>query len=154
MHSPSARLRVAIAHSAPVARQHLLVGLHTAGDLEAVGDGSAGLEVLSLLDDLIAYGRPPQVLMLELPDHPDCARALVEVVRERHPEIAVVGLAGAGDSRAPAGAMAGGASGCVREHASPNELSWAARWAARGRNVAAGSIAHPMMIRRGARLAA
>jgi NarL family two-component system response regulator LiaR len=126
------RVRVGIVEPHAGTRAWLRARIAAVERLAPIAEAEGPFEGLSMLDDFAAAGVPIAVLLLDLPADPEDARAIVELIAERYPELRVVTTARRPDPEAIRAALLAGASGCVSKDASTDELGWAVRGAARG----------------------
>lgn len=122
---PTLKILVADDHRLMV--EAIRLALARADDLEIVAEATSGSQVLPL-----AARTSPDVVLLDvhMPEM-DGLRCL-DLLRQRHPDIAVVMLSGHVDSETVNAALARGASCFVSKHVDPRDLASAIRLAAQG----------------------
>lgn len=108
---------VTVVCAASMARIATGVGVAIAG--EAAGP----FDALGILDELQRRGRPADAVLIDLPEHPADAAALVALFRERHPRTAVVAAAWTQDVHPALAALGAGAADVVAETAAPVEIA-------------------------------
>ena len=84
-------------------------------------------DALAKLDELQMRGRPADLVLIDLPEDPGDAEALVTLFRERHPRTAVVVAAWTQDIYPALAALGAGAADVVAETADPGEIARALR---------------------------
>lgn len=121
------KVRIVVADDHRLILQAIQAALADVEDLEIVGEGRDGAEVVAVVDET-----QPDVVLLDLRmPRIDGFRAL-ELIRQRHPDVKVIILSGVIEPALIAKALAAGASAFVAKHIDPHELAVAIRRAADG----------------------
>ena len=108
---------VTVVNAASMARIAASAGVEIAGEAENAFDA------LAVLDRLAARGRPADAVLIDLPEDPGNASALVALFRERHPRTHVVVSAWTQDIYPALAALGAGATDVVAETAAPEEVA-------------------------------
>ena len=91
------RIRVLVVDDHAVVRRGLRAFLDSEHDLEVVGDAEGGAQALNLLSRLVAEGRGPHVVIMDLQMEPLDGIELTRQIRARHAEVEVVALTSFGE---------------------------------------------------------
>lgn len=124
-------LKVLIVDDHAVARRGISAYLDVLDDIEAVGQAVDGQDALEQLAALAAYGKLPDVVLLDLMmPHMDGTSTMPEI-RRRYPDVKVVILTSYGEAERMNTMMQLGASGYLLKDAGAQEVAAAIRAAAR-----------------------
>jgi DNA-binding NarL/FixJ family response regulator len=126
------RIRVLVVDDHAVVRRGLRAFLDSEHDLEVVGDAEGGAQALNLLSRLVAEGRGPHVVIMDLQMEPLDGIELTRQIRARHAEVEVVALTSFGEKERVQAALKAGASGYLLKDSDADEVSAAIRAAHRG----------------------
>lgn len=127
----NAVLTVLIVDDHAIARRGISAYLDVLDDIESVGEAVDGMDALQQLAELSAYGRLPDVVLLDLVmPRMDGVGAMKEIQR-RHCEVKVVVLTSFGETERLHTMMQLGAAGYLLKDAGPLEVASAIRAAAK-----------------------
>jgi DNA-binding NarL/FixJ family response regulator len=125
-------IRVLVVDDHEVVRLGLRKFLESESDVEVVADAPGGEEALELLEELVAAGSPPDVVLMDLKMEPMDGIEVTRRIRSRHPEVEVVALTSFGEQERVSAALESGASGYLLKDSDPHEVAAAVRAARRG----------------------
>ncbi|HEX8861765.1 MAG TPA: response regulator transcription factor [Actinomycetes bacterium] len=123
--------RVFVVDDHTVVRRGLRAYLEMVDDMEVVGEAADGREALDGIAALVAAGRPPDVVLMDLLMPGMDGISATAAITERHPEMAVVALTSFGQADMVHGALQAGAAGYLLKDAEADEAA-AIRAACRG----------------------
>jgi DNA-binding NarL/FixJ family response regulator len=125
-------VRVFIVDDHTVVRRGLRAYLETVDDMEVVGEAADGQEALDGIGALVAAGRPPDVVLMDLlMPGMDGVTATAAITR-RHPTMEVVAMTSFAQVDMVHGALRAGAAGYLLKDAEADEVAAAIRAARRG----------------------
>jgi DNA-binding NarL/FixJ family response regulator len=130
MQQPPVRVFVVDDHA--VVRRGLRAYLETVDDMEVVGEAADGQEALEQIAALIAAGRPPDVVLMDLLMAGMDGVTATAAITHRHPELAVVAMTSFTQADMVHGALQAGAAGYLLKDAEADEVAAAIRAARRG----------------------
>jgi DNA-binding NarL/FixJ family response regulator len=130
MHQPPVRVFVVDDHA--VVRRGLRGYLEVVDDMEVVGEAANGQEALEGIAALVAAGRPPDVVLMDLLLPGMDGVAATAALRQRHPGIEVVAMTSSTQAAMVHGALQAGAAGYLLKDAEADEVAAAIRAACRG----------------------
>jgi DNA-binding NarL/FixJ family response regulator len=125
-------IRVLVVDDHEVVRLGLRKFLESESDVEVVADAPGGEEALELLEELVAAGSPPDVVLMDLKMEPMDGIEVTRRIRSSHPEVEVVALTSFGEQERVSAALESGASGYLLKDSDPHEVAAAVRAARRG----------------------
>jgi DNA-binding NarL/FixJ family response regulator len=137
MHQPPVRVFVVDDHA--VVRRGLRGYLEMVDDMEVVGEAADGQEALEGIAALVAAGRPPDVVLMDLLLPGMDGVAATAALRDRHPGVAVVAMTSSTQAAMVHGALRAGAAGYLLKDAEADEVAAAVR-AARAGGVHLGAV--------------
>jgi DNA-binding NarL/FixJ family response regulator len=143
----SDRIRVFVVDDHAVVRRGLVAFLEGEPDLELVGDAEGGAQALTLLAQLHAEKRRPDVVLMDLQMAPPDGIAVIQEIRRLYREIEVVALTSFGEEARVHAALEAGATGYLLKDAEADEVAWAIRAAHRGELQLDPAIARRLMQR-------
>jgi DNA-binding NarL/FixJ family response regulator len=125
-------VRVFVVDDHTVVRRGLRAYLEVVDDMEVVGEAADGQEALDGIAALVAAGRPPDVVLMDLlMPGMDGVTATAAITR-RHPEMEVVAMTSFTQADLVHGALQAGAAGYLLKDAEADEVAAAIRAACRG----------------------
>jgi DNA-binding NarL/FixJ family response regulator len=130
MQQPPVRVFVVDDHT--VVRRGLRAYLDVVDDMEVVGEAADGQEALEQIAALIATGRPPDVVLMDLLMPGMDGIAATAAITDRHPDLAVVAMTSFTQADKVHGALQAGAAGYLLKDAEADEVAAAIRAACRG----------------------
>jgi DNA-binding NarL/FixJ family response regulator len=130
MQQPPVRVFVVDDHA--VVRRGLRAYLETVDDMEVLGEAADGQEALEQIAALIAAGRPPDVVLMDLLMPGMDGIAATAAITQRHPELGVVAMTSFTQADLVHGALQAGAAGYLLKDAEADEVAAAIRAACRG----------------------
>jgi DNA-binding NarL/FixJ family response regulator len=130
MHLPPVRVFVVDDHT--VVRRGLRAYLDVVDDMEVIGEAADGQEALERIAALVAAGRPPDVVLMDLLMPGMDGITATAAVSQRHPEMAVVAMTSFTQADKVHGALQAGAAGYLLKDAEADEVAAAIRAACRG----------------------
>jgi DNA-binding NarL/FixJ family response regulator len=130
--SEAGLIRVLVVDDHEVVRLGLRKFLESESDVEVVADAPGGKEALELLEELVAAGSPPDVVLMDLKMEPMDGIEVTRRIRNRHPDVEVVALTSFGEQERVSAALESGASGYLLKDSDPHEVAAAVRAAWRG----------------------
>jgi DNA-binding NarL/FixJ family response regulator len=125
-------IRVLVVDDHEIVRLGLRKFLESEADVQVVADAPGGEEALELLEELVAAGSPPDVVLMDLMMEPMDGIELTRRIRSKHPQVEVVALTSFGEQERVSAALASGASGYLLKDSDPHEVTAAVRAARRG----------------------
>jgi DNA-binding NarL/FixJ family response regulator len=125
-------VRVFVVDDHTVVRRGLRAYLETVDDMEVVGEAADGQEALERIAALVAAGRPPDVVLMDLLMPGMDGITATAAVTQRHPEMAVVAMTSFTQADKVHGALQAGAAGYLLKDAEADEVAAAIRAARRG----------------------
>ena len=130
MQQPPVRVFVVDDHT--VVRRGLRGYLEMVDDMEVVGEAADGQEALEQIAALVAAGRPPDVVLMDLLMPGMDGVTATAAITQRHPELAVVAMTSFTQADLVHGALQAGAAGYLLKDAEADEVAAAIRAACRG----------------------
>jgi DNA-binding NarL/FixJ family response regulator len=130
MRQPPVRVFVVDDHT--VVRRGLRAYLDVVDDMEVIGEAADGQEALERIAALVAAGRPPDVVLMDLLMPGMDGITATAAVSQRHPEMAVVAMTSFTQADKVHGALQAGAAGYLLKDAEADEVAAAIRAACRG----------------------
>jgi DNA-binding NarL/FixJ family response regulator len=125
-------VRVFVVDDHAVVRRGLRGYLEIVDDMEVIGEAADGQDALDGIAALVAAGRPPDVVLMDLlMPGMDGVAATVAITR-RHPEMQVVAMTSFTQTDLVQGALQAGAAGYLLKDAEADEVAAAIRAACRG----------------------
>jgi DNA-binding NarL/FixJ family response regulator len=125
-------IRVFVVDDHTVVRRGLRAYLEVVDDMEVVGEAADGQEALEQIAALVAAGRPPDVVLMDLLMPGMDGITATAAVSQRHPEMAVVAMTSFTQADKVHGALQAGAAGYLLKDAEADEVAAAIRAARRG----------------------
>jgi DNA-binding NarL/FixJ family response regulator len=125
-------IRVLIVDDHAVVRRGLLAFLATEPDLDVVGEAAGGAEALTLLGELDAEARLPDVVLMDLQMEPMDGIETTRRIRALHDNVAVVALTSFAEEERVNAALGAGAAGYVLKDADADQMAASIRAAHRG----------------------
>jgi DNA-binding NarL/FixJ family response regulator len=124
-------VRVFVVDDHIVVRRGLRAYLATVDDMEVIGEAAEGQEALDGIAALVAAGRPPDVVLMDLLMPGMDGISATAAITQRYPEMAVVALTSFSQADLVHGALQAGAAGYLLKDAEADEVA-AIRAACRG----------------------
>ena len=125
-------VRVFVVDDHTVVRRGLQAYLETVDDMEVIGEAAEGREALEGIAALVAAGRPPDVVLMDLLMPGMDGVTATAAITERHPEMEVVAMTSFTQADLVHGALQAGAAGYLLKDAEADEVAAAIRAARRG----------------------
>ena len=125
-------IRVFVVDDHTVVRRGLRAYLDVVDDMEVVGEAADGQEALEQIAALVAVGRPPDVVLMDLLMPGTDGITATEAISQRHPEMDVVAMTSFTQADKVHGALQAGAAGYLLKDAEADEVAAAIRAARRG----------------------
>jgi DNA-binding NarL/FixJ family response regulator len=125
-------VKVFIVDDHTVVRRGLRAYLETVDDMEVIGEAADGQEALEQIAALIAAGRPPDVVLMDLLMPGMDGVAATAAITQRHPQLGVVAMTSFTQADLVHGALQAGAAGYLLKDAEADEVAAAIRAACRG----------------------
>jgi DNA-binding NarL/FixJ family response regulator len=125
-------IRVFVVDDHTVVRRGLRGYLEMVDDMEVVGEAADGREALDGIAALVAAGRPPDVVLMDLVMPGMDGVTATAAITERHSEMEVVAMTSFTQAEKVHGALQAGASGYLLKDAEADEVAAAIRAARRG----------------------
>jgi DNA-binding NarL/FixJ family response regulator len=125
-------VRVFVVDDHAVVRRGLRAYLDVVDDMEVVGEAADGQEALDGIAALVAAGRPPDVVLMDLLMPGMDGVTATAAITQRHPEMDVVAMTSFTQADLVHGALQAGAAGYLLKDAEANEVAAAIRTACRG----------------------
>ena len=129
------RIRVLIVDDHEMVRGGLVAFLHTADDLELVGEAETGEEAVQLCATV-----QPDVALMDLMLPQMDGIAATRAIRQRHPRIQIIALTSFRDEHLVQGALQAGAISYMLKNVGAEQLAAAIRLAAAGRSTLAPEV--------------
>jgi DNA-binding NarL/FixJ family response regulator len=129
---PQPPVRVFVVDDHTVVRRGLNAYLESVDDMEVVGEATDGQEALEQIAALVAAGRPPDVVLMDLLMPGMDGVAATAAITQRHPDLAVVAMTSFTQADLVHGALQAGAAGYLLKDAEADEVAAAIRAACRG----------------------
>jgi DNA-binding NarL/FixJ family response regulator len=129
---PQPPVRVFVVDDHTVVRRGLRAYLESVDDMEVVGEATDGQEALEQIAALVAAGRPPDVVLMDLLMPGMDGVAATAAITQRHPDLAVVAMTSFTQADMVHGALQAGAAGYLLKDAEADEVAAAIRAACRG----------------------
>ncbi|MFL6298041.1 MAG: response regulator transcription factor, partial [Actinomycetes bacterium] len=104
-------VRVFVVDDHAVVRRGLRAYLESVDDMEVVGEATDGREALEDIAALVAAGRPPDVVLMDLLMPGMDGVTATAAITDRHPELAVVAMTSFTQAELVHGALQAGAAG-------------------------------------------
>jgi DNA-binding NarL/FixJ family response regulator len=125
-------VRVFVVDDHTVVRRGLRAYLEVVDDMEVVGEAADGQEALEGIAALVAAGRPPDVVLMDLLMSGMDGITAIAAITQRHPEMEVVAMTSFAQTELVHGALQAGAAGYLLKDAEADEVAAAIRAARRG----------------------
>jgi DNA-binding NarL/FixJ family response regulator len=125
-------VRVFVVDDHAVVRRGLQAYLETVDDMEVIGEAAEGREALDGIAALVAAGRPPDVVLMDLLMPGMDGVTATGAITQRYPEIEVVAMTSFAEADKVQGALRAGAAGYLLKDAEADEVTMAIRAARRG----------------------
>jgi DNA-binding NarL/FixJ family response regulator len=125
-------IRVFVVDDHTVVRRGLRAYLEVVDDMEVVGEAADGEEALDQIAVLVAAGRPPDVVLMDLLMPGMDGVTATAAITQRHPEMDVVAMTSFTQADKVHGALQAGAAGYLLKDAEADEVAAAIRAACRG----------------------
>jgi DNA-binding NarL/FixJ family response regulator len=125
-------VRVFVVDDHTVVRRGLRAFLDVGDDMEVVGEAADGQEALDQMAVLVAAGRPPDVVLMDLLMPGMDGVTATAAITQRHPEMEVVAMTSFTQADMVHGALQAGAAGYLLKDAEADEVAAAIRAACRG----------------------
>ncbi len=125
-------IRVFVVDDHTVVRRGLRAYLEVVDDLEVVGEAADGQDALDRIAVLVAAGRPPDVVLMDLLMPGMDGVTATAAITQRHPEMDVVAMTSFTQADKVHGALQAGAAGYLLKDAEADEVAAAIRAACRG----------------------
>jgi DNA-binding NarL/FixJ family response regulator len=125
-------VRVFVVDDHTVVRRGLRAYLEVVDDMEVVGEAADGQEALEGIAALVATGRPPDVVLMDLLLPGSDGVTATAAITRRHPGIEVVAMTSSTQADMVQGALQAGAAGYLLKDAEADEVAAAIRAACRG----------------------
>jgi DNA-binding NarL/FixJ family response regulator len=125
-------IRVFVVDDHTVVRRGLRAYLEVVDDMEVVGEAADGQEALEGIAALVAAGRPPDVVLMDLLMPGMDGITAIAGITQRHPEMEVVAMTSFAQTELVHGALQAGAAGYLLKDADADEVAAAIRAARRG----------------------
>jgi DNA-binding NarL/FixJ family response regulator len=125
-------IRVLVVDDHELVRLGLRKFLESESDVEVVADVPGGEAALEVLEELVAAGSPPDVVLMDLMMEPMDGIEVTRRIRSSHRDIEVVALTSFGEQERVSAALESGASGYLLKDSDPHEVAAAVRAARRG----------------------
>jgi DNA-binding NarL/FixJ family response regulator len=115
-----------------VVRRGMRAYLDLVDDIDVVGEAGRGEDALAGIGQLIAEGRSPDVVLMDLVMPGMDGIAVTRTLRQRHPEVQVIALTSFAEPERVHGALQAGAEGYLLKDAEADQVAAAVRAAHRG----------------------
>jgi DNA-binding NarL/FixJ family response regulator len=125
-------VRVFVVDDHTVVRRGLQAYLETVDDMEVIGEAAEGREALDGIAALVAAGRPPDVVLMDLLMPGMDGVTATAAITQRYPEMEVVAMTSFAETDKVQGALRAGAAGYLLKDAEADEVTAAIRAACRG----------------------
>jgi DNA-binding NarL/FixJ family response regulator len=125
-------VRVFVVDDHTVVRRGLHAYLEMVDDMEVIGEAAEGREALDEIAALVAAGRPPDVVLMDLLMPGMDGVTATAAITQRHPEMDVVAMTSFTQADMVHGALQAGAAGYLLKDAEADEVAAAIRAARRG----------------------
>jgi DNA-binding NarL/FixJ family response regulator len=125
-------VRVFVVDDHTVVRRGLQAYLETVDDMEVIGEAAEGQEALDGIAALVAAGRPPDVVLMDLLMPGMDGVTATGAITQRYPEMEVVAMTSFAEADKVQGALRAGAAGYLLKDAEADEVTTAIRAARRG----------------------
>jgi DNA-binding NarL/FixJ family response regulator len=125
-------VRVFVVDDHTVVRRGLQAYLETVDDMEVIGEAAEGREALDGIAALVAAGRPPDVVLMDLLMPGMDGVTATGTITQRYPEMEVVAMTSFAEADKVQGALRAGAAGYLLKDAEADEVTTAIRAARRG----------------------
>lgn len=129
---PRHPIRVYLVDDHGVVRRGMRAYLDMLDDMEVVGEASDGGDALSGIDDMVAQGEAPHVVVMDLLMPGMDGITATGAIKERHPDIEVLALTSFVAQDKIHAALAAGAAGYILKDAEADEVAAAVRAVRRG----------------------
>jgi DNA-binding NarL/FixJ family response regulator len=129
---PQRPIRVFVVDDHAVVRRGLRAYLEMVDDMEVVGEAADGQEALAEVAGLVAAGRPPDVVLMDLLMPGMDGVTATAAITERFPELGVVAMTSFAQADMVHRALQAGAAGYLLKDAEADEVAAAIRAACRG----------------------
>ena len=126
------QVRVFVVDDHTVVRRGLQAYLETVDDMEVIGEAAEGREALDGIAALVAAGRPPDVVLMDLLMPGMDGVTATGAITQRYPEMEVVAMTSFAEADKVQGALRAGAAGYLLKDAEADEVTTAIRAARRG----------------------
>jgi DNA-binding NarL/FixJ family response regulator len=125
-------IRVLVVDDHAVVRRGVQAFLELLEDLEVVGEAASGEQALERVEALVAAGRPPDVVLMDLVLPGMDGIAATAALKRRHPEVEVLAMTSFTEAQLVHGALRAGAVGYLLKDAGADQVADAIRAADRG----------------------
>ena len=125
-------VRVFVVDDHNVVRRGLHAYLEMVEDMEVIGEAAEGQEALDGIAALVAAGRPPDVVLMDLLMPGMDGVTATATITQRYPETEVVAMTSFAEADLVHGALQAGAAGYLLKDAEADEVAAAIRAACRG----------------------
>jgi len=125
-------IRVFVVDDHTVVRRGLRGYLEMVDDMEVVGEATDGQEALEGIAALVAAGKPPDVVLMDLLMPGMDGVTATAAITQRHPDLAVVAMTSFTQADLVHGALQAGAAGYLLKDAEADEVAAAIQAARRG----------------------
>jgi DNA-binding NarL/FixJ family response regulator len=125
-------VRVFVVDDHTVVRRGLHAYLEMVDDMELIGEAAEGREALEGIAALVAAGRPPDVVLMDLLMPGMDGVTATAAITQRYSEMEVVAMTSFGEADKVQGALQAGAAGYLLKDAEADEVAAAIRAACRG----------------------
>jgi DNA-binding NarL/FixJ family response regulator len=125
-------VRVFVVDDHNVVRRGLHAYLEMVEDMEVIGEAAEGREALDGIAALVAAGRPPDVVLMDLVMPGMDGVTATATITQRYPETEVVAMTSFAEADLVHGALQAGAAGYLLKDAEADEVAAAIRAACRG----------------------
>jgi DNA-binding NarL/FixJ family response regulator len=125
-------VRVFVVDDHNVVRRGLHAYLELVEDMEVIGEAAEGREALDGIAALVAAGRPPDVVLMDLVMPGMDGVTATATITQRYPETEVVAMTSFAEADLVHGALQAGAAGYLLKDAEADEVAAAIRAACRG----------------------
>lgn len=125
-------ISVVVTDDHKVVREGLRSFLGSVGGFEVIGEAADGDEAVGLVDRLVAAGRGPDVVLMDLLMSPGDGITATREIKQRHRDVDVIAMTSFVDETKVVEALDAGATGYLLKDAEADEVAEAIRAARRG----------------------